>query len=61
MKKSLSHTVWDCKYHIVWVPKKRRKTVYGKLREETGTILRRLSENKGVEMVEGKACKVRHV
>ncbi|ODS30671.1 MAG: putative transposase [Candidatus Scalindua rubra] len=49
-------TVWDCKYHIVWVPKKRRKIVYGKLREETGTILRRLSEYKGVDMIEGKAC-----
>jgi len=52
MKKSLSHTVWDCKYHIVWVPKKRRKIVYGKLREEIGPILRRLSEYKGVEMIE---------
>ncbi len=38
MKKSLSHTVWDCKYHIVWVPRKRRRVVYGKLKEETGTI-----------------------
>jgi len=56
MKKSLSHTVWDCKYHIVWVPKKRRKIVYGKLREETGTILRRLSEYKDVDMIEGKTC-----
>jgi len=53
MKKSLSHTVWDCKYHIVWVPRKRRKIVYGKLKEEIGVILRRPSENKGVE---GKAC-----
>ncbi|MCP4976513.1 MAG: IS200/IS605 family transposase, partial [Maribacter sp.] len=56
MKKSLSHTVWDCKYHIVWVPKKRRKIVYGKLREEIGTILRRLSEYKGVDVIEGKMC-----
>ena len=56
MKKSLSHTVWECKYHIVWVPKKRRKIVYGKLRNELGTILRRLCEYKGVELVEGKLC-----
>ncbi len=56
MKKSLSHTVWECKYHVVWVPKKRRKIVYGKLRKEIGDILRRLSEYKGVEVIEGKAC-----
>ncbi len=56
MKKSLSHTVWECKYHVVWVPKKRRKIVYGKLRKEIGEILRRLSEYKGVEVIEGKAC-----
>ena len=41
---------------IVQAGKKRRKIVYGKLRGETGTILRRLSEYKGVEMIEGKAC-----
>lgn len=56
MKKSLSHTVWECKYHAVWVPKKRRKIVYGKLRKEIGGILRRLSEYKGAEVIEGKAC-----
>ncbi len=41
---------------MVWVPKKRRKIVYGKLRKEIGEILRRLSEYKGVEVIEGKAC-----
>ncbi|MEP9410275.1 MAG: IS200/IS605 family transposase [Candidatus Brocadia sp.] len=56
MKKSLSHTVWECKYHVVWVPKKRRKIVYGKLRKEIGEILRRLSEYKEVDVIEGKAC-----
>ena len=56
MKRSLSHTVWECKYHIVWVPKKRRKIIYGKLRKELGTILRRLCEYKKVEVVEGKLC-----
>ncbi len=56
MKKSLSHTVWECKYHIVWVPKKRRKVVYSKLRDEVRTILCRLSEYKGVEVIEGKVC-----
>jgi len=56
VKQNLSHTVWECKYHIVWVPKKRRKVVYGKLRKELGTILRRLCEYKGVEVVEGTLC-----
>jgi putative transposase len=56
MKKRLSHTVWDCKYHIVWVPKKRRKIIYGKLRQELRTILKRLCEYKGVEVVEGTMC-----
>ena len=56
MKKSLSHTVWECKYHIVWVPKRRRKIIYGQLRQEIGKILRRLCEYKGLEMIEGKGC-----
>jgi putative transposase len=53
MKRSLSHTVWDCKYHIVWVPKKRRKIIYGKLRQQLKTILKRLCQYKSVEVVEG--------
>ena len=56
MKRSLSHTVWECKYHIVWVPKNRRKVVYGKLCEELGKILRRLCEYKDVAVVEGTLC-----
>jgi putative transposase len=52
----LSHTVWECKYHVVWVPKYRRKIIYGKLRKEIVYILRRLCEYKGVEIIEGKAC-----
>jgi putative transposase len=56
MKRSLAHTVWECKYHIVWVPKRRRKVIYGKLRVEIGKILRRLCEYKGIEVVEGNAC-----
>ena len=56
MKKSLAHTVWECKYHIVWVPKKRRKIIYGKLRKELGSVLRRLCEYKGVEVIEGTLC-----
>ncbi len=56
MRRSLSHTVWECKYHVVWVPKKRRKIIYGKLRKEIGDILRKLCMYKGVELLEGKAC-----
>lgn len=56
MKNSLAHTVWECKYHIVWIPKKRRKIVYGRLKVEIGRILRRLCEYKGIEIIEGKTC-----
>jgi putative transposase len=56
MKRSLSHTVWECKYHIVWVPKKRRKIIFGKLRQELRIILKRLCQYKGVEVVEGTMC-----
>jgi len=56
MKNSLSHAVWECKYHVVWVPKNRRKIIYGKLRQEVGTILRRLCEYKGIKIIEAKAC-----
>jgi len=56
MKQSLSHTAWDCKYHLVWVPKKRRKIIYGKLRDELKTILHRLCKHKGIEVVEGTLC-----
>lgn len=53
MKGSLAHTVWECKYHIVWVPKRRRKVIFGKLRREIGTIIRRLCKYKGIELMEG--------
>jgi len=56
VKQSLSHTVWECKYHIVWVPKRRRKVIYGQLRRDVGQIIRKLCEYKGVGLVEGKAC-----
>ena len=56
MKDSLSHTVWECKYHVVWVPKNRRKVIYGQLRREVVTVLRKLCEYKGVALLEGKAC-----
>ena len=52
---SLSHTRWNCKYHIVFVPKYRRKEIYGKLRSDIGQILRQLCAYKGVEIMEAHA------
>ncbi len=53
---SLSHTKWNCQYHIVFIPKYRRKAIYSKLRSDIGKYLRRLCEYKGVEIVEANAC-----
>jgi len=50
---SLSHAVWECKYHIVWIPKYRKKTLYGQLRKYLGEVFRRLARQKESEVVEG--------
>ena len=50
---SLSHVRWDCKYHIVIVPKYRKKVLYGRVRRKVGEILRELCRQRGVEFVEG--------
>ena len=50
---SLSHVRWECKYHVVFIPKYRRKVLYGKLRRQIGAILRELCRQKGVEVLEG--------
>ena len=52
---SLSHTRWNCKYHIVFIPKYRRKEIYGKLRSDIGQIIRQLCSYKGVEIIEAYA------
>ncbi len=54
--KSLAHSKWRCKYHIVFAPKYRRMEVYGKLKADIGAILRKLCEQKGVEIIEAQAC-----
>ena len=54
---SLSHTIWNCKYHIVFIPKYRRKEIYGKLKSDIGKILRTLCEYKEVEIIEAHAMK----
>ena len=53
---SLSHTKWNCKYHIVFAPKYRRKAFYGNRRLEIGGILRQLCEWKGVVIIEAEVC-----
>jgi len=53
---SLSHTKWNCKYHIVFAPKYRRQVIYGKIKADIGIILRKLCEFKKVEIIEANAC-----
>lgn len=53
---SLTHTTWECKYHIVFAPKFRRKEIYGKLKQEIGMMLRELCRRKEVEIINVKAC-----
>ncbi|MDH5090107.1 Transposase IS200 like protein [Clostridium perfringens] len=53
---SLAHTKWNCKYHIVFAPKHRRKEIYGEKKQEISEILRQLCEWKGVRIVEAHAC-----
>ena len=53
---SLSHTKWNCKYHIVFAPKYRRQEIYGKIKADIGQILRKLCEAKRVEILEAEAC-----
>ena len=55
-KNSLSHTTWNCKYHIVFAPKYRRQIIYGKIKREIGKILRVLCDRKGIEIIEAEAC-----
>jgi len=52
---SLAHTRWNCRYHIIFAPKYRRKIIYGKLRVDIGKILRRLCEMRDVEIIEAHA------
>jgi putative transposase len=51
---SLSHVRWECKYHIVIIPKYRKKVLFGRLNKQIGRILRELCEQRGVELIEGK-------
>lgn len=53
---SLAHSTWNCKYHLVFALKYRRMQIYGEIRKEIGVILRRLCEQKGVEIIEAELC-----
>jgi REP-associated tyrosine transposase len=50
---SLSHTRWDCKYHVVFIPKRRKKSLYGALRRNLGEIFRELAQQRECKVVEG--------
>ena len=54
--KHTAHSTYRCQYHIVFAPKFRRKEIYGKLRKDIGEILRKLCEQKKVEIIEAQAC-----
>ena len=54
-KNSLAHTKWECKYHIVFAPKYRRKVIYNQIRADIGHILSELCKRKGVEIIEAEA------
>ena len=53
---SLAHTKWNCKYHIVFAPKYRRKVFFGEKKVEIGKILRQLCEWKGIKIIEAEIC-----
>ena len=53
---SLSHTRWNCKYHIIFSPKYRRRDIYGKLRNDIGKIIRGLCKRKGINIIEAECC-----
>ena len=53
---SLSHTTWECKYHIVFAPKFRRREIYGRLKQDIGLIIRDLCNRKDVKILAAEAC-----
>ena len=54
--KTLCHTKWECKYHVVWIPKYRRKVLYGQLRRHLGDLLHGLARQKESQILEGHLC-----
>ena len=53
---SLNHTVRECKYHVVWIPKYRKKVLYGSIRQELVNLFRELANRRGCTILEGHLC-----
>ena len=53
---SLSHSKWNCKYHLIFVPKKRKSVLYGQVRKDLGKIFHGLAEQKNVKITKGNIC-----
>ena len=53
---SLNHTKWDCKYHVVFIPKRRRKQIYGAIRKYLGDVFQELARQRESKIVEGHLC-----
>ena len=54
--KSLSHTKWKCQYHIVFIPKYRKKVLYGQLKEDVRDVINTLCRYKDVDIISGAVC-----
>ena len=54
---SLSHTKWECKYHLIFAPKYRRQIIYGKIKADVAHILSELCKRKGIEIIEAECCR----
>ncbi len=55
---SLSHSKWDCKYHVIFVPKRRRKVLYGELRQQLKAIFHELARQKECQILEGHLSRI---
>ena len=53
---SLNHTKWDCKYHVVFIPKRRRKQIYGAIKKHLGEVFHELAKQKESKIMEGHLC-----
>jgi putative transposase len=57
-RQSIAHTKWECKYHVVIVPKYQHKVLYGKVKKRVGEVLRELYRYRGIDLLEGHAMVV---
>ena len=54
--RSLNHTKWECKYHVVFIPKCRHKVLYGRIRQHLGQVFHELAKQRESEIIEGHLC-----